>query len=292
MSAVLTVLPGVLIALGLVACALAFLPQHPKLSDALGALEVLAATAPAPPSAGIDRFGAWWLRVRGVPGESLRTRQLALSGRSLTRHYAYKLLAAAVGFCTPIVAGVVLWLWAGVVPTMPLLASLLAGALGFVLPDLQLRRAGRAIGDDASEALLTYFDLVTLERLANRSAIQSLHAAAELSDTPVFRSIRRVLERARLEQRPPYADLKALARELGLPALGDLADVMRLDESGASLAQTLRARVKELRDAHLTQAKVAATQLSERMTVWMVLPSLVLSLFFLVPPLLTLAFNG
>lgn len=292
MNAVLTVLPGVLIALGLVACVLAFLPQHPRLADALGALEVTAPTVGAPTATGIDRLGAWWLRSRRVGGDGVRDRQLSLSGRSLARHYAYKLVGASVGFAAPIIVAAGLWLGAGVSPAMPLLVSLVGAAAGFVVPDLQLRRAGRAIGDDASEALLTYFDLVTLERLANRSAIQSLHAAAELSDTPVFRSIRRVLERARLEQRPPYGDLKSLSRQLDLPALGDLADVMRLDESGASLSHTLRARVRELRDAHLTQAKVAATQLSERMTVWMVLPSLVLGLFFLVPPLLTLASNG
>lgn len=285
------VLPGVLVALGLVACVLAFRPQHPRLADALGALDVAAASSPAPVF-GLDRLGAWWVRVRGVAADGTRSRQLALTGRTLTRHYAHKLVGLAVGFAVPIVVGAALWFAAGVVPTIPLLASVAGAALGFLWPDLRLRGADRAIADDAGEALLTYFDLVTLERLANRSAIQSLHAAAELSDTPVFRSIRRVLDRARLEQRAPYGDLKALARRLELPALADLADVMRLDESGASLATTLRARVRELRDAHLTQAKVAATQLSERMTLWMVLPSLVLGLFFLVPPLLTLAAAG
>lgn len=292
MTALLMIAPGVLMAVGLLACVVAFRPRHPRLADALGALDAAPVPAPAPAASGVERLGEWWVRVRGVAADEVRTRQLALSGRSLTRHYALKLVGAGVGFALPIVLGTVLWLTAGVAPTLPWLLSLAGLVIGFVLPDLLLRGAGKAIGDDAGEALLTYFDLVTLERLANRSAIQSLHAAAELSDTPVFRSIRRVLDRARLEQRAPYADLKVLARELDLPALADLADVMRLDESGASLAVTLRARVRELRDAHLTRAKVAATQLSERMTVWMVLPSLVLGLFFLVPPLLTLASSG
>lgn len=38
------------------------------------------------------------------------------------------------------------------------------------------------------------------------------------------------------------------------------------DESGASLADVLRARVKELRDAHLNAQKIAAQEISERMT--------------------------
>ena len=86
----------------------------------------------------------------------------------------------------------------------------------------------------------------------------------------------------------PYAELAALGRRLELPALVDLSDVMRLDESGAALSNTLRARVKELRDAHLTVLKMDATQVSERMTVFMVIPSMIFGLLFLVPPILRL----
>jgi hypothetical protein len=46
--------------------------------------------------------------------------------------------------------------------------------------------------------------------------------------------------------------------------------------------------VRELRDAHLTQAKIAASAVSERMALFMVIPSLVFGLFFLVPPILRL----
>ena len=63
---------------------------------------------------------------------------------------------------------------------------------------------------------------------------------------------------------------------------------MRLDESGAALSSALRARVKELRDAHLTAMKIAAAEVSERMGVLMVIPSLLFGLLFLIPPLLRL----
>jgi len=82
--------------------------------------------------------------------------------------------------------------------------------------------------------------------------------------------------------------LQRLGRELELPALVDIADVMALDEAGAALSGALRARVRELRDAHLTQAKIAAAAVSERMAFFMVIPSLVFGLFFLVPPVLRL----
>jgi hypothetical protein len=115
-----------------------------------------------------------------------------------------------------------------------------------------------------------------------------LHAAAAVSDQAVFMAIRDSLQRSRLEQRAPFNELKRLGGELDLPALCDVADVMKLDDSGASLSDALRARVKELRDAHLTKAKVEASAISERMTFLMVIPSLIFGLLFLVPPLLRL----
>ena len=121
------------------------------------------------------------------------------------------------------------------------------------------------------------------------SATQAMAAAARLSDVPVFVHIRGALERARLEQRPPWTDLHRLSRELELPSIADMADVMRLDDQGAALAGVLTARVKELRDAHLTRERVRAHQASEAMTLWMSIPVVVFALAFLIPPLLTMS---
>lgn len=296
MTGLWLLLPGAVLALGMVLVVAAFRPQHARLSDALAALadaSPAAVTADVEARPGdLDRLGAWWLRSRQVVAPPELERQLRLRGRSLTRHYSYKLLGAVAGFLLPILVGIVLWFGFGESPLMPVVFSLALAVVGFVVPDLRLRGAGAEATEDATEALLAFFDLVTLERLANQSGTQALHAAAALSDVPVFADIRSALERARLQQRAPYSDLKELGRELDLPALRDLADVMRLDESGASLSTALRARVRELRDGHLTAMKMAATEVSERMTLWMVVPSLVFGLFFLVPPLLTLVTNG
>ena len=128
-----------------------------------------------------------------------------------------------------------------------------------------------------------------LERLANLSATQSLEAASRISDVPVFIRLAGALDRARLEQRPPWNDLYRLSQELDLPAIADMADVMRLDDQGAALAGVLTARVKELRDAHLTRERVRAHQASEAMTLWMSIPVVVFALAFLIPPLLTMS---
>lgn len=293
MSAALLLAPGMLFGLGVVLTALAFRPRQPRLADALAVLaDRTPLSAPQPPAQGAERLGAWWLRARNVAASPGLERQLTLRGRTLAAHYTRKLTWGLTGLLLPLVAGLAGWLLLGWAPVLPGLTALVLAAAGFFAPDLLLRGGGQVASHDATEALLTFFDLVTLERLANQSATQSLHAAATLSDVPVFAAIRGTLDRARLQQRTPHADLRELGRELDLPALSDLADVMHLDESGAALSSALRARVRELRDAHLTGMKVAASDLSERMTLWMVIPSLVFGLFFLVPPLLTLVGAG
>ena len=138
------------------------------------------------------------------------------------------------------------------------------------------------------ESLLTFIDLVTLERLANASATQALHNAAQVSDAPLFVQMRTALERARLEQHSPYGELRRLADELGLPELNDVADVMQLDESGAALSGALRARVRELRDAHLSREQIAASAAAEGMTIYMTLPALIFGAIFMVAALMRL----
>ena len=103
---------------------------------------------------------------------------------------------------------------------------------------------------------------------------------------PLFVQIRIALERARLEQQSPYAELRRLAEQLRLPELADVADVMQLDETGAALSGTLRARVRELRDAYLTRQQTRAATDAEGMTIYMTLPALIFGLIFLTAALL------
>lgn len=295
MTAWLLIAPGALVALGVCLVVAGFRPRHARLADALGVLadDVPAPTAaPESEAAGLDRLGAWWVRRRYVVAQGELQRNLRLRGRTLATHYTHKLLAALAGLVAPFLFALLAWVVFDEVSPLPLVAGPVLAAAGFFVPDFLLRGASPEATEDATEALLTFFDLVTLERLANQSGTQALHSAASLSDVPVFAAIRGALDRARLQQRAPYGDIKELGRDLDLPALRDLADVMKLDESGASLSTALRARVRELRDGHLSAMKMTANEMSERMTTWMVIPTVVFGLFFLIPPLLTLVTGG
>ncbi|GAB3624716.1 hypothetical protein GCM10027418_28010 [Mariniluteicoccus endophyticus] len=283
----LAMLCGLAVGFGVVALVAGTRRTHPRLSDALGALD--AEPLPSPildvgARTPTERLGLWAYRHSPVPLLPGQIRLLELQNRTVAELYADKLVLCLLGAVVPGLAGAVLVSLGPV----PVIAALVGAAAGWFYPDLELRRSTGRVQTDAREALFTFFDLVILERLANRSAIQSLHAAAEVSEHAVFVSIRAALDRARLEQRPPYDELRRLAERLRLPELVDIADVLQLDEAGAAVSETLRARVRELRDDHLGQMRQHAHTVTESMTLWMTLPALVFGLIFLVPPLMRL----
>lgn len=297
MTLVLVAVCGTALATGVFLVLTGLRSRPPRLDDALASLadhEPGARGSTAGWSTAVSdedplsRLGAWAFTRLRLPLSDRTRRVLGLRGRSIGDFFAEKLILTSVGLAAPLVLSAIVLGLTGVVAPVPLVLSLGAATLGWFWPDISLHRSGRAVQADAGEALHTFFDLVTLERLANSSSSQAMMAAASVSEVPLFVRLRGALERARLEQRPPWNELRRLSQELELPAIADMADVMRLDEQGAALADTLRARVKELRDSHLMAEKLTAQEISERMTVWMVIPSVVFGLTFLAPPILKL----
>lgn len=293
MTASLVLLAGLLMAGGLTAVVFGSLPAAPRLSAALERIGAGPSSPSSPVDVGVgssrsERLGAWVFRRTPVPLTARQRASLRRQGKPVAEFYADKVVMAAVGAALPILLGVGYLLLTGRHSWWPAGAVLVGVGLGYVVPDLQLRRSAGASRTGAVESLLVFLDLVTLERLANASATQALQHAASLSDVPLFASIRAALERARLEQQPPYGELRRLVDELDLPELNDVADVMQLDETGAALSGSLRARVKELRDAHLAAEQVAASAAAEGMTIYMTLPALIFGAIFLVAALLTL----
>lgn len=290
MTFTLVLFAGALAAAGLFALVASLVPSTPSLEAALeragDARPVDRRREVGPVTSRSERLGAALYRRTPVPLSDRQRHALQLQDKSIAEFYADKAVMAVVGAALPAVVGVVLGWLTGSVGVLPAAAALIGAAVGFFVPDLLLGRAAVVVRANAAEALLLYIELVTLERLTNASATQALHNAAQLSEVPLFLQIRSALERARLEQQPPYPELRRLATQLHLPELADVADVMQLDETGASLSGVLRARVRELRDAHLTAQQIKASAEAEGMTLYMTLPALVFGLIFLVAALL------
>lgn len=294
--AILIVLCGGMAALGLALVMMGIRRGPLPIGDAFAALDGAANSGPesveglvSNADSRLERLGALaYSRLRLPLGAAAR-RKLALTDRSIGDFMAEKLVLCLAGLALPAVMAAVSVALGSPLRAPTVAAALGLGILGWFWPDIALRSGARRTSFDADEALLTLFDLVMLERMANRSATQALVSAASVSDVAVFRQVRGVLARTALEQRPPWDGLRGLAQELRLAPLADLADIMQLDEQGASLTEALAARVDELRDAHLSAARMAAQEVSERMTLWMALPVMIFGLAFIAPSLMRLA---
>ncbi len=292
----MALLAGMLLAAGLTCFVVALAPHAPRLDAALEHLSGDSEGRVRPIDLGpvrnrSERLGVWLYRHSPIPLTAGQRRALRLTDKPIAEFYADKAVMAIIGVVLPSVGGLALMYVAGTLSPLPAVVGLLGALIGFFVPDLLLRRSTRSTEVGATEALLVYIDLVTLERLANASATQALTQAAQLSDIPLFVQIRTALERAQLEQQTPYAELRRLSEQLKLPELADIADVMQLDDSGAALSGALRARVRELRDAHLTREQIKASADAEGMTVYMTLPALVFGSIFLVAALLRIVYG-
>lgn len=291
MTVTLVLLSGILLAGGLSCLVVAFARSTPQLDAALeriGAdgMHQIPSGDIGPVRSRSERLGAFIYRAMPIPLTNGQRRALRLLDKPIAEFYADKAVMAIIGTVLPGLAACAFAYLTGHLSPIPAIAAVVGGVIGFFVPDLLLRRATTSVWTGAAEALLVYIDLVTLERLTNASATQALHNAAALSDVPLFLHIRTALERARLEQQSPYAELRRLSDQLKLPELADVADVMQLDETGAALSGTLRARVRELRDAHLTREQIKASAAAEGMTIYMTLPALIFGLIFLVAAML------
>ncbi|HYP44226.1 MAG TPA: hypothetical protein VEQ66_03395 [Propionibacteriaceae bacterium] len=298
MTTPLALLAGALLAGGFVALIVALLPVTPRLEDALSRITDDPRSGQSswdevrdlgPTTSRSEKLGAYAYRHSLLRLTDRQRQNLRLQDKSIAEFYSDKVVMALVGAFLPAALASTWSLMMGSgppSPTLPAFGAVLGAVVGYLVPNVLLHTATSTVRAGAVEALLVYFDLVTLERLANASATQALHNAAALSEVSIFAQIRVSLQRAQLEQQSPYSELRRLAEELQLPELTDIADVMQLDETGASLSGALRARVRELRDAHLTSEQMAASAAAEGMTLYMTLPTLIFGLIFMVPPLM------
>jgi pilus assembly protein TadC len=216
----------------------------------------------------------------GLPLLRVPTRELMLLRLPVHRWLGQKVLMGLLGLLFPALFTLVATAMGYPLPVAPpALGGLALGALLFLVPDVEVARRAAAAREEFARATGAYLDLTALERAAGAGATQSLEQAAGVGDSWVFVRLREELTRARLSGTPPWDGLHALAAELAVPELSDLADIMRLSgEQGAAVADTLRARSRGLRAALLTKEQTRANTDSERM----VIPVALLGLIFLV----------
>lgn len=270
----LMILAGALVGLGLALVAARVWPAHPDLADALDRLSPTharpATVTPAGPTSRQERLGLWAIRVL-PPALWVRTptRELALLEVSVARFRGKQLLAAGFGLVLPALATFYLSLVGLSLPIpVPAIACLALAVAMFFLPTRDVLDEARKARVEYTRALATYIDLVALERRAGSGTRQAMEAAAQVAGSRVFTRLSEELARSRWSGLPPWEALHGLGDELGLPALDELADIMRLSgEEGTSVYHALRARSAAMRTALLHQETAEANAIGERMTI-------------------------
>lgn len=291
---VISVLIGVLTSIALMLISAAFTRQRPALA---WALENLSASPvlddqPAAPTTWLEKLGHWGARRLGINPSSSQRALLRLKGISDLEFLGSRLLYALTFAAFPLVASAMA-VMIGFTPPLylPPAATLVLAAIGWFTPLLQLRQQATTTTDDSSEALLVFIDLVVLERLSNASAVDAITNAAFLSDNALFVQIQQAVNRAALENIAPWRELDSLAEAINLPQLADVARIAQLQNEGASMAEPLRARVAELRNAYLLRVREENVSITQRMDILQMLPVLSIMMIFVAAPLLRLALS-
>jgi Flp pilus assembly protein TadB len=273
---------GTLIGLGFALLVWRLTPSDPDLVDALDRLspdrvvprrgadaldaedDDAAAEAPSP----VDRIGVWSLK--NLPGGAWAhtpRKDLAILQISETRFYGEKVVWALLGLVMPPLLATFFTLIGLPLPfVIPTIGSLALAALFWFMPNYNAADDAKKARIAFNRALGAYIDMVATGVRDGASGQQALRAAAEVGDKWVFKRIERELRRARYMTRAPWDSLHALADELGVPELDDLADIMaQSGQDGSQIYTSLRARAAALRSAMLSAEVGKANAASERM---------------------------
>lgn len=297
----LALLGGALLGLGVALLIWRLSPAHPDLADVVRRYSpegvralANASKATVVASSTPDRLGIW--AMKRFPSSwwgKTPTKELALLRMPVHRFYGKKVLYGITGLVlSPVLTYFVTVLGWSVPILIPVVASIGLGIALFMTPDLDVRTDARHARVEFGRALGAYTDLVALERLGGSGSRQAMELAAEVGDSWVFQRISEELARSRYDGVPPWDSLHALSDELGLSALDDMADIMRLTKEGSQVYRNLRARSSALRSAMLNDELTKANATGERMSMPMSLLGVVFMAILVAPSLLRVVGGG
>lgn len=295
----LALLGGMLIGAGVAMALWRLVPAQPDLADVINRYSASANRrstdlVTAHQSDTTDRLGVW--AIKRLPTSwwgKTPTRELALLGIPVYRHYGKKVTFALIGLLIVPMLTVLLTALAWSVPiVVPTIGSVVMAVVLFWIPDADVRADAARAREEFSRAMGAYIDLVALERMAGSGARQSMELASEVGDSWVFKRLGEELARSRWSGLAPWDALHGLADEMGLPDLDDLADIMRLSQEGAQVYASLRARSAGIRAAMLSSELAKANATGERMNMPMSLLGVVFMAIMIAPALLRVMGGG
>lgn len=290
----LPLLLGALVGLGAFLIIRTLLPASPDLGAALTRLNDTSAPIVLDDDASLfERIG---LRVRKrfgstIPGQIASAQDMALVGKEPHLLLGEKIVMALVFLVIPLALSTAVSAMGFHAPfAVPVVVSLILAATGWFVPDLIVRSQATELRDEFSQAASIYLDLISIARISGAMPHEALRDAARIPDTWPFRRISQAITSSEWEGRQPWDALDDLSEAVGVPALSDVADIMRLSgESGASVYEALRGRAQSLRNAQLAEEHARENTATERLTMPATLPVLIVIVMVLYPSLSSLA---
>lgn len=272
MSSGLALVSGAGLGVGVVLVVAELLPSHPDLRAALAQLNPATAQDER---LGVSAFQDRYRRALSVralttrPALRVSAGDLDLVGRSHEHLVATKLGLAALALLAPPMGTVAAAAAGFGLPVgLPVFASLGLATVAFFLPDRDVRRHADRAREEFTGTVAAYLVLVALERKADAGPVQALNGSARVGCSWPWQRIRDALDRAYLDRRPAWDGLHDLATSIGVPALAEVADIVRTSgEEGTAIAETLLARARSLRVELAARQQATANADSERMVI-------------------------
>jgi hypothetical protein len=267
---VLSFLPGAVIGLGLAVFLLAAAPRLIRVGDALERLGDVtpASTAVRPDLTRSDRIGAWMHHhAPNLPGFTAPMKQLDLLDMPVSKFYAQKLQFAAIGFAGPLLVTLMFQLLFGTLFALPLILSPVLAILMWTFPDGNVRTRAKEAQREFTRFVTVYLELVAVALLGNTTADAALQSAATVSDSWVFRRIRREYQVADLTRISKWDALDRLGEAVEVTALVEMARMMRMAEARVGLRDQLRAACNKLRAQVAADDFAAAERVTSRMDI-------------------------
>lgn len=283
---------GALIAIAGVLLAVRRLPVRPRTADVLARLDVHHVPLPteAPRGSVRTRVGQWLAsRALDIPGFTTPTAALELVQITPTDFYARKAILGLCGLLAPAALSALLSLVLGVPVALPLLAAPLIAAVCWVQPDLQVKAMAATRRREFTRFVTTYLELVAVALLGTTTAETALATAAGVSNSWAFARIRAEYRIAEATRTTRWQALERLSSAVEVPALGEMARVMRLSEAQLPIRDQLRAACDKLRAQTVTDDAVAAERVSSRMQAPIVATIVPVLALVLIPTALQLA---
>ena len=219
----------------------------------------------------VERLGGWvrrfewgdWLRRRAA------SEDLDVVGRSMDAQLGAKVALGVLGVAGPVIAAGILGA-AGVHVTLavPAWFSLLLGAVGFFVPDIQRSRAAASARQELRSAVEDFAEITAYGLRSGSNVATALDGAARRLRGRFGDEVSRVLTEALLVGGSPWLALDELGTRLALPDLREVAAaVQQAETGGASIVDSLEAKASGLAQRALAEREAASVPGTLRMLV-------------------------